>query len=89
MFFVNSEILELQMWRKKLINLTNLKLRQNSVNPICYPNALFVFLLTGATLYYHAIYIVFTYFASFTGYEDDMLKLFLIYMFKDPNLAEI
>ena len=38
--------------------------------------------------FYHAIYIVFTYFASFTGFEDDFLKLFLICTFKDPNLAE-
>ena len=32
------------------------------------------FLLTGATWYYQAIYIVFTYFASFKGYEDDIFE---------------
>ena len=52
--------------------MTNLKLRQNSVNQIFYPNAFSFFLLTGATWYYHAINIVFTYFASFTCYEDDI-----------------
>ena len=32
-------------------------------------------LLTGATWYHHAIYIVFTYFASFTGYEGDISEV--------------
>ena len=31
-------------------------------------------LLTGATWYFLGIYIVFTYFASFTGYEDDIFE---------------
>ena len=53
---------------------TNLKLRKNSVNQISNPNAFLFFLLTVATWYYYAIYIVFTYFASFIGYEDDILK---------------
>ena len=52
-----------------------MKVRQESVDQIFNPNALFVFLLTGATWYYHAIYIVFTYFASFTSYEDDILEV--------------
>ena len=34
----------------------------------------FFFLLTGATCYHHAIYIVLTYFASFTGYGDDIFE---------------
>ena len=37
-------------------------------------NAFFFFLLTGATWYYQAIYIVFTSFSSFTGYEDDIFE---------------
>ena len=32
-------------------------------------------LLTGATWYYHAIYIVFTYIAAFTSYEDNILEV--------------
>ena len=32
-------------------------------------------LLIGATWYYFAIYIVFTYFASFTEYEDNIFKV--------------
>ena len=55
--------------------MTNLKSQQNSVNTIFNPCAFFFFLLTGATWYYHAIYIVFTYFASFTGYEDDIFEV--------------
>ena len=55
--------------------MTNLLLQQDSLNQIINPNALFFFLLTGATLNYHAIYIVFTYFASFTGYDDDILEV--------------
>ena len=39
------------------------------------PLAFFFYLLTGATSYYHAIYIVFPYFASFTGYEDDLFEV--------------
>ena len=49
---------------------------------------LFFFLLTCATWYYHDIYIVFTYIASFTGYEDDIFEVIIIYTFKDLNLAE-
>ena len=52
-----------------------MKSRQNSVYQIFNPYAFFFFLLTGATWYYHAIYIVFTYFASFTGYEDDIFEV--------------
>ena len=68
--------------------MTNFKLQQNTINQIFYPHAFFFFLLTGATRYYHAIYIVFTYFPSCTGYEDDFLKLFLICTFKNQNLAK-
>ena len=32
--------------------------------------------------------IVLTYFASFTGYENDISQLFLIFTFKDLNLEE-
>ena len=53
----------------------NFKLRQDSVNQLFNPNALFLFLLTGATWYYHAIYIVLTYFASLPVYEDDILEV--------------
>ena len=38
-------------------------------------NAFFFFLLTGATSYYHTIYLVFTYFALFTDYEDDIFEV--------------
>ena len=31
--------------------------------------------MTGITWYYHAIYIVFTYFASLTGYVDDIFQV--------------
>ena len=52
-----------------------MKLRQNNVNQIFNPHAFFFFLLIGATWYYHAIYIVFTYVASFTGYENDTFEV--------------
>ena len=55
--------------------MTNLKFRQNSVNQIFNPCAFFFFLLTGVTWYWHAIYIVFKYYASFTGYEDDIFEV--------------
>ena len=55
--------------------MTNLKLQQNSVNHILNIIAFFFFLLTCATWYYHALYILFTYFVLFTGYEDDIFKV--------------
>ena len=53
---------------------TNSKLQQNSVNPIFNPNVFFS-LLRGDTWHYNAIYILFTYFASFIGYEDDIIEV--------------
>ena len=44
-------------------------------NKIFHPNIFFVFLFTGATWYDHAIDIVLPYFASFTGYEDDICQV--------------
>ena len=41
-------------------------MRQECITQIFNPNAFFLFLLTGTTWYYDAIYILFTYFASFT-----------------------
>ena len=73
-FFVNSETWGVQTWRIKTQIKTNLKLRQNSLNQIFNPNALFFSLLGGTTLYYNAIYIPFTLFASSMGYEDDILE---------------
>ena len=55
--------------------MTNLKLPQNSVYEIFNPNALFFSLLRGATWYYNAFYILFTYFASFIGYEDVIIEV--------------
>ena len=49
--------------------------QQNSVNTIFNPLAFFFFLLASATWYYHAIYIILTYFSSFTGYEDDIYEV--------------
>ena len=75
-FFVNSEILGLQIWRKKNpVNYDKLELWQNSVNQIFNPHAFLFFLLTGATWYYHAIYLVFTYVLSFTGCEYDIFEV--------------
>ena len=52
-----------------------LRTRQNSVNQVFNQCAFFFFLLTGSTWYYHAIYIVFKCFASFTGYEGDIFEV--------------
>ena len=49
--------------------------RKDCLNHIFNTNAFFFILLTGATLYYHDISIVFTSFASFTGYEDDSFQV--------------
>ena len=52
-----------------------MNLRQDSLDQIFNPNAFFLFLLKCGTWYYHATHIVFTYFASFTGYEDKILEV--------------
>ena len=52
-----------------------MKSRQNSVNEIFNPHEYFFFLLTAAIWYYHAIYIVLTYFVSFTGFKDDSFEV--------------
>ena len=75
----NSFLWTLKIWEYrfggKIAKITtNLKLRQNSVNQIFNLNALFIFLLTSATQYYHTIYLVFTYFALLTDYEDDIFE---------------
>ena len=46
------------------------KLRESNIKPKC----IFSFLLTGTTWYYHTIYLVFIYFASFTKYKDDIFE---------------
>ena len=73
-FFWTLKFLEYWFGGKSALTMTNLKMQQDSVNQIFNPNAFFFFFLTGATWYYHGIYIVFTYFASVTGYEDDILE---------------
>ena len=44
--------------------------------------------MKSATWYYHAIYIEFTYFTSFTGYEEYIFEVVSNLLFKDPILAE-
>ena len=61
--------------RKKRVNYDKFEIATNCVNQIFNLNAFFFFLLTGATWYYHTIYLVFTYFASFTDYEDDIFEV--------------
>ena len=39
------------------------------------PKSIFFTLLRGATWYYNAIYILFTYSASFIGFADDFLQV--------------
>ena len=46
-------------------------MRPKTVNQIFNPNALFFSLLRGATWYYNAIYILFTYLASLICYKVD------------------
>ena len=49
-FFVNSENLGIRMWGKKCINYDKIEIAARlRKSHVCYPNALFFFLLTGAT----------------------------------------
>ena len=59
-----------------------------SVNKIFNPNAFFLSFLRGATRYYNAICILFTYFASFIGYEDDILEVISNLHVQEANSAE-
>ena len=67
--------------RKLRQNWTCARLQKSNHNP----NAFF---LTGATWYYFAIYIAFTYFAPFTGYEDGILKVLSDFHVQRLNLAK-
>ena len=60
---------------------------QDSLNQIFNLNAFFFFLLTGATWYYHAVYIVVTYFASFTGFEDNILEVISYLQVLEPKIG--
>ena len=46
------------------------------MNQIFNLNALFFFLFIGAMYYYDTVYLIFTYFAWFTNYEDDIFEVF-------------
>ena len=73
-FFVNSETFGIHNWQKKRASYDNFGITSNWINQISNLNALFFLLLTMATWYYHTIYLVFTYFASFTDNEYDIFK---------------
>ena len=74
-FFVNSEILGMHIRRKKCINYNKFEIATNCVNEIFNLDAYLFFLFPGAKWYYHIIYIVFTCFALFTDYKDDIFKV--------------
>ena len=48
----------------------------------------FFFLLTGTTWYYHTLYLVFTYFASFTNYKDDIFEGISNFHFQGSEFGE-
>ena len=59
----------------KRVNYDKFKIQTKQCKSNIYPTCILFFLLTGGTWYYHAIYIVFTNLASFTGYEDDIFEV--------------
>ena len=61
--------------RKKRVNYDKFEIATNCVNQKFKLNAFFVFILTGPTWYYTTIYLVITYFASFTDYLDDIFEV--------------
>ena len=54
----------------------------NCVYQIFNLTAFFFFPLTGATWYYHTIYLVFTYFASFTDHIYEVISNLHVQEFK-------
>ena len=65
----------MHIWLKKRVNYNTFEITTNCLNQIFNLNAFFFFLLAGATSYYHTIYLVFTYLALFTDYEDDIFEV--------------
>ena len=72
-FLVNSETMRVKIWRKTRVNYNKLKIatKQHKKNS---PKSIFS-LFWGATWYYDTIYIQFTCFGSFIGYEDGILEV--------------
>ena len=66
---------------------TNFQSRQNNVNQIFKPIAFFYLLLTGDTDITMIYFIVFTYFASVKGYEDDNVEVISYFHFQEPKLG--
>ena len=64
----------MHVWRKKRVNFDKFEIAKNCVNQIFNLNAFVFFFLTGAKWYYHTIYLVFTYFESFTDYDNDIFE---------------
>ena len=73
---------------KKCVKYNKYEIATNCVNQIFYLNAFFFFLLTGATWYYHTIYLVFTYFTSFTDYDDDIFEVISNLQLQGSKLTE-
>ena len=68
--------------------MTNLKCWENILHQIFNTSAFLFFLLTGATWYYYAIYIVFTYFALFTCFDIYIFEVISYLAEKLTNLEE-
>ena len=67
--FGNAHLAEKMRKLRQILN------RCKLCKSICILNAFFFFLLTGATWYYHTIYLVFTYCALYTDYQDDIFEV--------------
>ena len=79
-FFVNSETLGIQIWRKNSVKDKKNLIRQNSVDQIINTNAFFL-------PYFHAICVVFTYLTSFTGYTDDIFRVISYLYVQGPKIG--
>ena len=87
-FFVNSDILGIQIWRKIRVNADKFKIATKQRKSNIYPNAIFFFLLTGD----NDITMLYTWYLHILHHLQAMkmtfLKLFFICMFNDPKLAK-
>ena len=87
-FFVNSEILGVQIWREKIVNDDKFEIIIKQRKSNIYPNAFFFFLFTGD----HDITLLYTQYLHILHHlqaiKMTFLKLFFIWTIKDPKVAE-
>ena len=76
---MKSQNLRIRVCQKKCINNGQIEIARDCINKRLNPNEFFFFLFGKCYMivpcYLHSTYIVFIFFALFTGYEDENFRL--------------